>query len=217
MRPMTSPKSAKRTPKRRYDPTGPSAARIEGMLPRQHRFATGVLLHGNATKAAIDAGYSKNGADTVARANLKRPAIVSFLSKKRAESAEKLRIALEAMELTIAKVGKETARVAFFDARKLFDASGKPLPITELDDDTAAAIVGLEVLEEFEGSGKERKLVGYVKKYKIADKNTALERAAKILGMFCKDNEQKTDPLTELLKSLGRSTVPIVADDPDYA
>ena len=44
------------------------------------------------------------------------------------------------MELSAERVMLETARLAFFDPRSLFDANGAPLPITELDDHTAAAI-----------------------------------------------------------------------------
>lgn len=120
------------------------------------------------------------------------------------------------MELTAERVMLESARLAFFDPRALFDEQGNPLPVTELDDHTAAAIAGLEVLEQYEGSGDERHLVGHLKKYKIADKNAALERAAKLLGMFEKDNRQKADPLLALLDGMRRSSVPVVANpEPD--
>jgi len=92
-----------------------------------------------------------------------------------------------------ARVIQEIARLALFDPRKLFFDDGTPKPITSLDDDTAAALAGLDVTEEFEGSGEDRKFVGYTKKYKIADKNSALEKLAKILGLYEKDNAQKVD------------------------
>jgi cell division protein FtsX len=43
------------------------------------------------------------------------------------------------------------------------------------------------------------KVVGHVKKYKIADKNSALEKAAKILGMFEADNGQ-LQPLIRVVR-----------------
>ncbi len=82
------------------------------------------------------------------------------------------------------RVLKEIARLALFDPRNLFRDDGTPKPINELDDDTAAAIAGLEVLEEFEGEGKSRVFVGYTKKYKVADKNAALEKLCKHLGLY---------------------------------
>lgn len=109
-----------------------------------------------------------------------------------------------------ARVLLEASRLATFDPRKLFRDDGSPKPITELDDDTAAALAGLDVVEEFEGSGEDRKFVGYTKKYKVADKNSALEKLFKHHGLYERDNAQKTDPLVELLRSMNSSSLPVV-------
>lgn len=111
--------------------------------------------------------------------------------KVRERVKELLRPAMKRLDVSIERTLNEAARLAFFDARKLFDKDGKPLPITDLDDDTAAAIAGMEVLEQYEGSGQDRVFVGYLKKYKLADKNSAIEKLMKHLGMFAKDNAQK--------------------------
>ena len=122
------------------------------------------------------------------------------------------------MELTVERVRRETARIAFFDPRKMFAPDGRPLAITELDDDTAAVINGLDVLEEYEGSGEDRKLVGHVKKYKILDKNNALDRAAKILKMYDDPKDAPKDTLASLLLGIAQgnsSGLSIVAVDPE--
>ena len=106
------------------------------------------------------------------------------------------------MELSAERTKLEIARLAYFDPRKMFHEDGRPKNVTELDDDTAAAVAGLEVLEEYEGHGQDRELVGHVKKYRIGDKNSALEKAAKILGLFEKDNRQQTASLAEALAQL---------------
>lgn len=80
----------------------------------------------------------------------------------------------------------------------MFHPDGRPKEVTELDDDTASCIVGLDVLEEWDGVGESRVLRGYVKKYKIANKNVALDQASKILGMYEKDNEQNRPDATFL-------------------
>lgn len=192
------------------------ASRINGLLPKQAAFVAEYLLSGNATQAAIHAGYSPKTAYKIGAENLKKPQISSLLSQKQSVIAAKQDERLEAMELTEERVMRETARIAFFDPRKMFAADGRPLAITELDADTAACIVGLDVLEEYSGSGRDRVLIGQVKKYKIADKNSALERAAKILGMFKKDNEQPgagmANAIGDLIKSMGRSSLPVIAD-----
>jgi phage terminase small subunit len=86
--------------------------------------------------------------------------------------------------VTIERVLSEYAKLGYFDARNLFDADGKPIPIQDLDDETAGALMGLDIQEVYEGTGEDRKFVGYTKKYKLPDKKAALDSMAKYLGMF---------------------------------
>jgi phage terminase small subunit len=95
---------------------------------------------------------------------------------------------LNSLEISVDRVLQERARLAFFDPRKLFTAAGAPIPINELDDDTAAALAGLEVVEEFAGKGESRESIGFTKKYRIADKNAALSALEKHLGIGKDDN-----------------------------
>lgn len=193
-----------------------TASRVNGLLPKQSAFVAEYLISGNATQAAIHAGYSPKTAHVIGQENLKKPAIASLLSQKQSVIAARQDERLAKMELTEERVAREIARIAFFDPRKLFAPDGRPLAITELDDDTAAAIGGLEVLESFEGSGEDRRLVGIIKKYKVADKNSALDKAAKILGQYKKDNEQPgaatANALQSWIKTMGKSSLPVIAD-----
>lgn len=100
-------------------------------------------------------------------------------------------------DITQERVLTEIARIGLFDARKLFDNVGNPLPITELDDDVAAAISGLKVVQMGGKDGEEG--VGAVIEYKIADKNSALEKLMKYLGAYEADNKQKAKSLQELI------------------
>jgi len=122
------------------------------------------------------------------------------------------------MEFTEACANWETAHIAIFDPRKLFQEDGSPNGLTDLDDDSSAFIGGVDMLEEFAGSGKERQLVGYAKKYKIADNNAALNRASKILTMQGKEPAPQNASLTVLLMCISsstHSTFPPLLDDPD--
>lgn len=192
---------------------GKSAARVDGLLPKQAAFVAEFLIDGNATQAAIRAGYSPKSAHVVCHEILKNPRVAAVLATKQAEIDARMKVRLDAMELTEERVAREIARLAFFDPRKMFGADGRPLNITELDDDTAACIAGLEVLEQYEGVGEDRELVGLVKKYKVTDKNAALDKAAKILGLFKKDNEQPgaatANAIQSLLANMGRSAFPV--------
>jgi len=207
-KPKTAPKGA--------SGVGASSSRVNGLLPKQAAFVAEYLISGNATQAALAAGYSPKTAYQSGAENLKKPQIAALLSQKQSIIAARQDERLAAMELTKERVAREIARISFFDPRKMFAADGRPLAITELDDDTAASIIGLDVLEQYEGSGDDRRLVGLIKKYKIADKNSALDKAAKILGMYGIDNEQRTNPLATLLQAIagGNSSAfqPVVND-----
>ena len=206
---MTAPTPKKQTSK---TPKGVSVI-DDGLSVKQRAFVAEYLISGNATQAAIAAGYSPKTARQIGAQNLTKVNIASYLAEKQSIIAARQDERLEAMELTEARVAREVARLAFFDPRKMFAPDGRPLNLTELDSDTAACIVGIDVLEEYAGSGEDRVLIGHVKKYKIADKNAALDKAAKILGMFKKDNEQPgaatANAIQSLLATMGRSAFPV--------
>lgn len=99
-------------------------------------------------------------------------------------------------DITQERVLKEVARIGLFDPRKLFTSSGHPVPIQDLDDDTAAAIAGIKVREiPFGEDGK----LATITEYKMASKNDALEKLMKFLGAYEIDNKQKNGSLAEAL------------------
>ena len=152
-------------------------AAAKKLTPKQKRFVSEYLIDLNATQAAIRAGYSQKTAHSIGQENLTKPEIMQELEKAMQKRQQRT-------EITQDRVLQEYARLAFFDPRKLFDSDGTPKPIEALDDDTAAALSGLEVREEFEGAGENRTFVGYTKKYKLANKLGALDSLARHLDMF---------------------------------
>lgn len=163
-------------------------------------FVAEYLKDRNGTQAAIRAGYSPKTAHQTAYELLRKPEIAARI-RENAESVAAI------AGLTVERTLREVARIAYFDPRKLFNKDGQPLQLHELDDDTAAAIQGVEVLEEWEGSGADRRLVGLVKKYKVADKNSALDKAMKHLGQYETDNKQSNpvDAMASLLSKISAS------------
>ena len=154
--------------------------------PKQARFVDEYLIDLNATQAAIRAGYSPRRAEVTGSEMVGKRNIAEAIAAKR----KRLEIKTE---ITQERVLKEYAKLAFFDPRKLLNADGSPKPINELDDDTAAAIAGLDIEEANENRG-------VVRKYKIADKKGALDSVARHLGMFNdKLNLNVTDALAERL------------------
>ena len=181
------------------------------LTAKQSQFVREYLVDLNATQAAIRAGYSAKTAEQQGFQLLQKTSVQKAIAEGRRQREERTAVSADRVLL-------EAARLALFDPRKLFNDDGSPKGIHELDDDTAAAVAGIEVLEQFEGSGKERVFVGYLKKYRIADKNAALEKLFRHHGLYERDNSQKTDPLTSLLHAIssgGGSAFKPIADDPE--
>lgn len=136
---------------------------------------------GNATDAAIQAGYSPKSAAVTASQLLKEPKVSAEVEKRRTEIVAKL-------ELSTERTIKEVSRLAFCDPRRLVDEKGKLKQLHELDDDIAAAIASVEVDKD-----------GGIK-YKFWDKNSAIEKAAKVQGLYQKDNEQKVEGIADAIR-----------------
>lgn len=150
---------------------------MPGLTDKQKRFVDEYLVDLNATQAAARAGYSARTANEQGARLLANASVRKAVQQGQQRSARKL-------EITRERVLREYARLAFFDPRELFLEDGKPRDISQLDQDTAAALVGLDVLEVYEGTGENRRLAGCTKKYKLANKLGALDSLGKHLGLF---------------------------------
>lgn len=159
------------------------------MTPKQLRFVDEYLVDLNATQAAIRAGYSKR------TANEQGARLLANVSVKKAVT-ERMKEREKRTEITQDRVLQELARIAFFDVRKLYNADGSLKKPSELDDDAAAVLAGVDVVEMAGGmaaggeSGAEHVPL-YTKKAKVFDKNTALTLAMRHLGML-KDKTELT-------------------------
>lgn len=147
----------------------------------------------NGSKAAIAAGYSARTAGAASTRLLKNVKVQALLKRHLKERKNSL-------EITADRVLEEMARLAFFDVRKLFDDDGYPIHISNLDDDTAAAIVGVDVVTKGNND------TGYadVMKIKLVDKKGALELLGKRLSLF-----------TDKTEVSGELTVTSTVDDKD--
>jgi phage terminase small subunit len=155
--------------------------------PSVDMFIAEYIRTGNGKQAAISAGYSPKTADQQASRLLKNVKVRQAIDSNRAEAVA---TAVRETGVTLERVLREIAKGAFFDVRKLFHPNGQPRDICDLDDDTASVLAGLDVLEEHRGTGEEREFVGYVKKYKLADRKGYLDMLMKHLGGYAKDHEE---------------------------
>ncbi len=152
------------------------------LTPKQQAFVEEYLVDLNATQAAIRAGYSRDTARQIASENLARPDVQEAIAEARAARSTRTGV-------TSDQVVAELARISFSDLRKLFTPDGKLLPPGEWGDVAAAAVASMEVEKRIEGRGDDAETF-YVTKLRLWDKNSALEKLARHLGLFEKDNAQ---------------------------
>lgn len=149
---------------------------------KQARFVEEYLVDLNATQAAIRAGYSEKTARTQGQRLLTNADIQAAVSE-----AQKTRSART--QITQDRVIQEIARLGLSDIRGAFSVGGSLLPPSEWSDDLSAAVASIEVDQRKEpGEDGEHYTVT---KLKLWDKNAALEKLCKHLGLYERDNEQK--------------------------
>lgn len=141
--------------------------------PKQQRFVDEYLVDLNATQAAIRAGYSKKTAASVGAENLRKPQVAAAITAAQAARSERTHITQD-------DVLRELARIGLSDLRQAFDVDGKLLLPKHWPDDFARAVSSVEVVTKNLGEG----MVEYVAKLRMWDKNSALEKVAKHLGML---------------------------------
>ena len=149
-------------------------------IARRKMFAHAYIANGrNGTQAAVTAGFAPGSAQVTASQLLSDPMV--------RELVDNLTANLQTItELTTERVLRETGRVAFFDRRKLFRPDGTEKHPTEWDDDTAAAISHISA-------------TGPVP----FDKNAALEKAFKHLGLYERDNTERREDIRIIVELVG--------------
>lgn len=105
----------------------------EKLNHKQLRFIHEYLQDHNAAAAARRAGYSDSTRGSHAAALMNNPLIRARIDEEMAALFERLRVS--AFRLLQAQ-----SRAAFCDPRKLFGPDGRPVPLHELDEETAGAL-----------------------------------------------------------------------------
>ena len=145
----------------------------EGLTDRQKRFCQEYLVDHVAVAAARRAGYSPGTAGSEGNRLLKLPHVQAYVRKLLDAQAERL-------DLRADKVIKHIEQIAYSDIRNAFDEAGNLRPPHEWCDETAAAIVSVDVVTAQKGEGE----VEYVSKIKRADRLKALEMLARHFTLF---------------------------------
>lgn len=148
------------------------------LTKKQRLFIAEYQVDLNGTQAAIRAGFSPRTAREIAYQLLHKTShVMEAIQRDEDERLRKIGVSRE-------KALTELARVGLSDIRKLYDEDGRLKHPKDWDPDTAAAVAGVEVTEEFEGTRKDREHVGTTKKVRVFDKVRALELLSKHLGII---------------------------------
>ena len=169
---------------------------------RERLFVEAYVANGGVgSEAARAAGYSEKNARRRAFILLRRPNVVKALAARR----EKLALRYE---LTTESVIAELSKIVHADPRRLFSPeNGAILPVKDWPDDVAGMVASIEVDELFEGTGNGRAVIGRTKKVKLWDKNSAIEKAMKHLGLFAEDNKQRNGALADLPRPMVKAII----------
>ena len=164
---MRGKKPQKKLSSGKPDPrVGADCRDANGLNLREARFVLEYISNsGNGKQAAQAAGFS---GDFAARSShlLARPRVRAVIDKLRTEK-------LSEIDARADRVLQELVRCAFFSPKRLFAPDGSPLPLSQLDPDTAAAISSFEL-------GKN----GSPTKYRFANKSQALELLGDYLHLW---------------------------------
>lgn len=155
-----------------------------GLQEQMEAFCDQYLIDFNATAAYARAGYRARGAAAAAAAArlLANPKVQAYLASRKAALVAKVEASQE-------DVLRAMVNLALGDVRSLFNADGSMKTMDQMSAAEAALIAGYEVLEEFEGAGKDRRFVGYTKKVKFVSKLDAVKTLGTHFGMFAKRHE----------------------------
>ncbi len=159
------------------------------LTPKQELFCQQYVIDRNGTQAAIRAGYKATTATVQASALLTIPNVHRRVAELIGKAANNL-------EITVERVLKERARLAFVDPRRFFRSDGTPIPITELDPDVAACIAGYETIDKYDPRTESTHTIT---KLKFVDKTASLNALDKHLGLYEADNKQVSESLSSRL------------------
>jgi len=156
----------------------------EGFSNRMEQFCREYLIDFNATQAAIRAGYSIDTAYSIGSENLKKPDIIQRLAELRKEIDER-------NDDLSQKIIDELKKVGFANIQDFINPGNEPKDFTQIDREQASAIAGIKKsVTEFgdDQAGGTKTTV----EFKLHDKLTAIEKLGRYVGLFEKDNNQKS-------------------------
>lgn len=153
------------------------------LTPKQEAFCLAYVETGNAS-AAYRRSYDV-AADSKPETVWQSASRLLSDPKVAARVEEMMADAANTAGVNAVRILRELSRIGFADLRHAFDETGALRKPADWSDEFAASVASIEVVTRSIGEGQ----VEYVHKLKTWDKNSALEKIAKHLGMFVERHE----------------------------
>jgi len=154
------------------------------MTPQKERFFQEYLVDFNGQQAAIRAGYSAKSARCQSSRLLVDPEIQAALSAWRQYAADRAQV-------SAAEVIAELKALGFSNMKDYVDEGNKPKDVSTMDRYLAAAVQEVSIEEKtYKG------VTTVTRKIKLYDKLNALDKIARHLGFYEKDNLQGKTTIT---------------------
>ena len=158
------------------------------LTDKQEKFCYEYVLHLNATKAAINAGYSEKTAYSIGNENLKKPEIQARIAHMQANLAE-------TAQISALSVLKEHQKIAYSSIAHMHQTWIERTEFEKLTDDQKACIksISTKVVKQNIGTKKEPVIVDveYVK-IELYDKQKSLDAINNMLGYNAPSKQEIT-------------------------
>jgi len=172
---------------------------------KQQQFIFEYLKDLNATQAAIRAGYSKRTANRIGTENLSKPVIADAIRMEMQARQERTKVDADWLLTRL-------ALEADADLADLFTEEGILKQVNEWPDIWRKGLVaGVDIYEDYSGSGDESQKVGQTVKIKVSDRVKRLDLIGKHIDVQA-FNDRSTIDIGEKTLSLILGALP-----PDYA
>lgn len=156
------------------------------LTPKQEHFAR-LVAEGETYADAYRGAYN-------VRKNTKLESIWVNSSKLMADAKVQQRVleikdnAVKKAEITLIDVLEKLAILLNFNLKDLFNEDGTMKAIHELTDEQAMCIQDYQCEELFQNMGGERVMIGYLKKVKVTDRLSAIDKWMRKFGAYINTN-----------------------------
>ena len=166
------------------------------LTPKQERFIEEYMVDLNATGAAVRAGYSPKTAKSIGLENLTKPAITKEITAARERLSKQTLVNTQRVLL-------ELCCLAFYNIADMMDENDVLLPVSQMKEQTQRAITSVKQTRRVIASADGTEQVADITtEYKLGNKDAALEKLARHLGLFKEDNAQTAERI-KMIFNLG--------------